>query len=504
LIQQLNLNDWVNEGRTHVKGDNKTCPFCQQETITQDFKKQLEDYFDEAFTHDTKKVKLLADEYLGISQNILQVLQNIESTERSNAESKLDMALFTAYNKILSGQLAANRELLGNKMKEPSRSIQVVSSKEAIANVHTLINNSNEKIRAHNAIVNDYVNQKALLVKAIWKYLAESAKPKIEDYRKKIEKLDKEGAVLEEQRQELLKKYQVLDKKIRGANINVTGVQSSIDEINRILKLHGFLNFGIVPAPKEANQYQIQRQDGTIAEATLSEGEITFITFLYFLQLAKGSTKEETITDDRILVIDDPISNLDSNSLFVVSSLIKGLIKNINEDRGNIRQLILLTHNVYFHKEVSFIDNKMRKTGDYNFYMLRKNDNVTTVQEFGTENPVLNAYELLWRELSAENNSVLTTQNIMRQIIEHYFKIVGKSADEVLLQSFENAREQEICRSLVSRINDSAHSIPDDLYVEHPEELAGKYFEVFKEIFTQMGHQDHYEMMFREQEALVE
>ena len=505
LIQQLNLNDWVNEGRAHMQGENKTCPFCQQETVTQDFKKQLEDYFDETFTQDTKKVKQLSEEYLGISQHILQVLQSIESAERSNAETKLDVALFTAYNKIISGQVAANREMLGNKMKEPSRSIQVVSSKEPIANVQHLMNDANEKIKAHNAIVNDYANQKALLIKGIWKYLAESAKAKIEDFNKKIEKLDKEGVALEAQRQELLKKYQDLDKKIRGANKNVTGVQSSVDEINRLLKLHGFLNFEIVPTPKDPNQYQIQRQDGTIAEATLSEGEITFITFLYFLQLAKGSTQQESITDERILVVDDPISNLDSNALFVVSSLIKELIKNINEDRGNIRQLILLTHNIYFHKEVSFVDNRMKAAGDYNFYIIRKKDSVSTVQDFGTENPVLNTYELLWRELSnAENNSVLTTQNTMRQILEHYFKIVGRSADETLLQRFGHAQEQEICRSLVSRVNDSAHSLPDDLYVEQGEPIADKYFEVFKEIFTQMGHGDHYDMMFREKEALVE
>jgi len=41
------------------------------------------------------------------------------------------------------------------------------------------------------------------------------------------------------------------------------------------------------------------------------------------MQLAKGSTKQETITEERILVVDDPISSLDSNVLFVVSSLLK-------------------------------------------------------------------------------------------------------------------------------------------------------------------------------------
>jgi wobble nucleotide-excising tRNase len=37
LIQKLNINDWVNQGRSYIQ-DNLTCPFCQQPTIEEDFK----------------------------------------------------------------------------------------------------------------------------------------------------------------------------------------------------------------------------------------------------------------------------------------------------------------------------------------------------------------------------------------------------------------------------------------------------------------------------------
>jgi wobble nucleotide-excising tRNase len=40
LIQKLNMNDWVNQGKKYLQ-ENETCPFCQQETITNDFKNQL-------------------------------------------------------------------------------------------------------------------------------------------------------------------------------------------------------------------------------------------------------------------------------------------------------------------------------------------------------------------------------------------------------------------------------------------------------------------------------
>jgi len=261
------------------------------------------------------------------------------------------------------------------------------------------------------------------------------------------------------------------------------------------LKSYGFLNFEIVPA-KEEGFYQIQREDGSIAETTLSEGEITFITFLYYLQLTKGGLTKDEVNNERILVIDDPISSLDSNVLFVVSTLIKDIIQNIKSDNGNIKQLILLTHNVYFHKEVSFIDGRTKVCNKTNFWILRTNDKVTGLQSFEMENPIQSSYGLLWQELkSEETKSNLTIQNIMRRIIENYFKLLGKYGDDKLIQKFESKEEQEICKSLISWINDGSHSINDDLYIELQDRTIEIYKKVFKDIFKLTNHEGHYNMM---------
>jgi wobble nucleotide-excising tRNase len=294
-------------------------------------------------------------------------------------------------------------------------------------------------------------------------------------------------------------KYITKNSQIKEANKNVTSVQPSVDEINRTLKSYGFLNFEIVPSKAEKNQYQIQREDGSIAESTLSEGEITFITFLYFLQLAKGSTSQDSISEERILVVDDPISSLDSNVLFVASSMLKEIIKSTKRDEGNIKQLILLTHNVYFHKEVSFIDGRTKESNDTFYWILRRNNCISEIQSFETKNPIQNSYELLWMELkNRDKSSGLTIQNTMRRIIENYFKILGKYGDDELIQKFTNHEEQEICRSLICWINDGSHSIPDDLFIEHQENTIAKYFEVFKNIFVHTKHIEHYKMMMGE------
>ncbi len=495
LIQHLNLNDWVNEGREYLQ-DVNVCPFCQQETITSSFREQLDEYFNEQFTLDIEYVKTLSMEYNVIVENTLNYLQQLEISEKANAKTKLNLNTLFAYNKTASTQMHSNKEFISNKLKEPSRSIILVSLKEQARKIAELVTEANERIKEHNAMVNNYSEEKVSLIQSIWKYLVEEYRTSIVSYTASISTKQKGIDSLTEKIRKLREEYSVLDKKIKEANKNITSVQPSIDEINRVLKFYGFLNFEIVPDSEDKNQYQIHREDGTTAEATLSEGEISFITFLYFLQRAKGGLSKDSISNDRVLVIDDPISSLDSNVLFVVSSLIKKLIDSIKKSEGNIKQLLLLTHNVYFHKEVSYVHGTPEESNMTFFWILRRKNEITTIQPYEMHNPIHNSYELLWRELENRNhNDGITIQNIMRRIIENYFKILGKYHYDDLINKFKISEEREICRSMLCWINDGSHGIPDDLYIEYPETTIDKYFNVFESIFIKMNHHEHFKMM---------
>jgi len=496
MIQRLNLNDWVNQGRAFLQKDDNTCPFCQQPTISDSFRKQLEEYFDETFTTSVKKIGSLNDAYLQLFQNIINELSLIETNEKAKKESYLNIDTFSAYLKTAESQFISNKELLSSKIKEPSRSIKLVSSEKQLKSIAELILKANKKIREHNEIVANYQTERNDLIRSIWKYLVEEFKEDIRKHLKKTSGLQKGIDCLAKDVLKKRQKWTDLNNEIKELTQNVTSIQPTIDQINTTLKAYGFVNFEIVPSREDKNHYQIKREDGTSAESTLSEGEITFITFLYFMQLAKGSTDEKTITDDRILVVDDPISSLDSNVLFVVSTLLKNLIREIKNGETNIKQLILLTHNVYFHKEVSFIDGRSNGDADTFYWILRKIDKTSSVQPFGMKNPIQTSYELLWQELKdKEKNSGVTIQNTMRRIIENYFKILGKYGDDDLISQFTSKEEQEICRSLICWINDGSHSISDDLYIESPADTIDKYLKVFKDIFKLTRHEGHYNMM---------
>jgi len=494
IIQKLNLNDWVNQGRNYIQED-ETCPFCQQKTITLDFKQQLESYFDETYLDDLKLIKELKQEYNSLTQNLINELNIIEINQKNFNGTKLEIDKYSSFLKTLISQNANNNELLINKIKEPSRSVELVSLREQLNLIAELIMNTNKEILKHNNIVANFRTERDSLILCVWKYV-------IEEFRLDIAKFSAENNGLKAGIQTLNNQittktgeYNTLKQEIDKLSKNVTSIQPTINEINRLLKSYGFNNFEIVPAAEDGF-YQIQREDGTIAETTLSEGEVTFITFLYYLQLAKGGVSEETVNEERILVVDDPISSLDSNVLFVVSTLIKEIIKEIKSDAGNIKQIILLTHNVYFHKEVSFIDGRIKNCNKTNFWILRRNDQISNLQPFFMDNPIQSSYELLWQELKSEEvKSSITVQNTMRRIIENYFKLLGKYGDDALIQKFKTKEEKEICRSLISWINDGSHSINDDLYVELQDRTIGNYKKVFKDIFKLTNHEGHYNMM---------
>lgn len=494
LIQKLNINDWVNQGRSYIQVDDQTCPFCQQQTITEDFKNQLESFFDESYLSDIKSLKELKQEYSSLTQNLINELNGLETNQKNFKDTKLNVDKFSAYLKTLISQNTANSEFLNNKIKEPSRSIELVSLKEQLDLIAEIITNANAEIKKHNDIVANFNAEKTALIQSIWKFIIEEFRTDIAKFISEKSGLEKGITALQTQLDAKIKEHKILDAEIKNLSKNVTSIQPTVNEINRLLKSYGFLNFEIIPA-SEKGFYHIQREDGEIAETTLSEGEITFITFLYYLQLAKGGISEETVNEERIVVIDDPISSLDSNVLFVVSTLIKEIIKNVKSNVGNIKQVILLTHNVYFHKEVSY-EGLNRKGEKSQFWILRKNNKISTVHFYAENNPIQSSYELLWREIKEwENNSGITIQNTLRRILENYFSILGSKRDDVLINKFSSQEEREICRSLLSWANQGSHTLPDDLFIEAPDGTISRYLDVFKNIFNHTENIGHYNMM---------
>ncbi|WP_459109178.1 ATP-binding protein [Helicobacter pylori] len=497
LIKKLSNEDWVAQGREYLSKDGNACPFCQQETITEEFKKQLESYFDTSYQESTETIKEKMEDYASRTAEVLERLDEIVKTEQNNLQTKLNIESFKRIIETLRSKINGNWQKMCDKSKEMSRSFKLESTKNEIKEIRDLIDVANQQITNHNEMIKDIQNQKKICVEQTWKFLVNEFKSDIQKYNKKDCGLEKGISNLNKEISENQEKIEKLENEIRELEKNMVSIKPIVNEINALLKGYGFTNFGLA-CTEDEKSYRVQREDGQLVGETLSESEVTFITFLYYYHLTKGSLKENDISKNKVLVIDDPISSLDSNILFIVSVLVKDLMKETTKEKTNIKQVIILTHNTYFYKEITLECDK-RYQGKYSFWIIKKDNNVSRIEKF-EKNPIKNSYELLWHEVrwakKDSNISWVSLQNIMRRIIEYYFRILGGfEHNDSLSEYLENIEEKQVCNSFISWFNDGSHGISDDLFVQSQDTSIETYLKVFENIFKKTGHEAHYKMM---------
>ncbi len=440
----------------------------------------------------------MKEDYTNKTAEVLERLDEIVETEQKNQQTKLNTEIFKRIIETLKSKINGNQQKMHDKSKEMSRSFELESTKNEIKEIRDLIDTANQQIANHSEIIKDTKNQKKNCVEQTWKFLVNEFKSDIQEYNKKYCGLEKGINNLDKEISENQEKIKKLENEIRELEKNMVSIKPIVNEINTLLKWYGFTNFGLA-CTEDEKSYRIQREDGQLVGETLSEGEVTFITFLYYYHLTKGSLKENDISKNKVLVIDDPISSLDSNILFIVSVLVKDLIKKTMEEKTNIKQVIILTHNTYFYKEITLLEYDLKRyQGKYSFWIIKKDNNISKIKNY-KENPIKSSYELLWQEVkqAKENNiSCVSLQNVMRRIIEYYFRILGGfEHNHNLSECFEDIREQQVCNSFISWFNDGSHGISDDLFAQSQDISIETYLKVFENIFKITGHEAHYKMM---------
>jgi wobble nucleotide-excising tRNase len=361
--------------------------------------------------------------------------------------------------------------------------------------VAAIIEQANSEITKHNMLVDNLTAERKTLTSEIWKCLTEEYKDPIRKYMTSKRDIDKAIEVISATIDTKTQTLTAAQATLADLEKQVTSIQPTVTEINATLASFGFTNFRLATAGDKQQFYAIVRADGSDARETLSEGERSFTAFLYFYHLIRGSTSASGINADRIVVFDDPVSSLDSDVLFIVCALIKRVLAEAKDGKGRVKQVFVLTHNIYFHKEVSFDPKRQQgqRLKHETFWIVRK-AGPTTIIEGHKKNPIRTSYEMLWAGVKNQNRSKLTIQNVLRRILEHYFTILGNIDKDTLIAKFEG-RDQQICASLFSWINDGSHNFTDDLYVVADDTTVTQYLLVFEQIFRSTNHGAHYDMM---------
>ncbi len=259
----------------------------------------------------------------------------------------------------------------------------------------------------------------------------------------------------------------------------------------------------------EQNGYRIMR--GGHSATHLSDGERTAIAFLYFLKSLKATDFD---VESGVVVIDDPVSSLDANSLFCAFGFLK-------QRTANVGQLFVLTHNFTFFRQVRnwYYNLPGQKKPDLGkqparFYML-STEFVTGTRTAKLEalDPFLHQYEseyhYLFKRVHEEAHKAVVPgleayyamPNIARRLLEAFlaFRIPdhpGELFHKLECVGYDAAKKTRILRFLHTYSHFDQVAEPD-----HDPSALSETPAILKEVLALIGHCDpgHYNAM----EALV-
>lgn len=538
FIKAMNATDWIRQGYERYKDSTEgICPYCQQ-TLPVDFETQIASCFDQQYQADILTLNALLTDYKNTANALFIPLQ----VSPQDVYPKLDLTEYSDKLAILKSAIAANIQKITLKTSEPSSIIELENTAPLLEELNSIVNVFNKKITENNSVVKSKQQNKTACIKYVWELLAYNLQSDIASYQKGQKNISDAIHKINEDIVAQSEHAKTLNEAIALLSSQIINTSDAVNNMNQLLRDSGFQGFSIQEHPTLQNVYSVVRPDGKPA-VKLSEGEKNFIAFLYFYNLVHGNGNvgdAQVMTDtngnqvvlsdgsdnrDKIVVIDDPVSSMDSSALFIVSSLVREMISICHNNvdykdtpyKGDyIKQLFILTHNAYFHREITV--NQVRHYRYVSFFHIIKNDNVSTIipcvrDNRGAEenyNPVQNSYAALWSEYK-EVNSAIPLLNVIRRILEYYFiqlcgydgtnlqdKLLKENKDKFTLKNAdgtEDTTQLQIVTSMLSYISSSSRGINDGLYFVDGGMNVSQCRTAFELIFKYMEQSQHYDMM---------
>ncbi|NCC15741.1 MAG: hypothetical protein EOM28_05250 [Clostridia bacterium] len=529
FIKAIKATDWVRQGHEHfAETPEGKCPYCQQE-LPDDFEEQVAACFDGQYQEDIDALRQFREDYASDMQSFLDVLNG----NLQGAFPKLDLTEYKAKIALLEKTIEINIQRIADKLKEPSSVVTLENVKTLRDEINNLIEGFNKQIQANNGIVGAKRQKQAECTRKVWELIAFTLQSDVSTYRGRRKTFDDEITALMKLITDGGKTSRDLGNEIADLNKRVVSTAPTIKSINDLLRDSGFQGFTLREKRGQQNVYEVVRHDGTVADK-LSEGERNFIAFLYFYHLVRGSHTDSDVSKDKIVVIDDPVSSMDSCVLFIVSTLVREMVgvcfnnaeyrEQEREVQGDyIKQIFILTHNVYFHREITY--NQASRYQCVSFYVINKASNNSSVKlcirqcltkptEQENLNPVQNSYAALWGEYR-EVDTAIPLMNVIRRILEYYFmQLCGYDGVNVRKRVLDEHRDKfvetpaeglpdytkyHLATAMLSYINANSVGFSDGLnYVDDCTDIT-LYKDVFKLIFEALEQEQHYKMMMGEE-----
>lgn len=468
--------------------DSKTCPFCQSDnTITPKFKSDLENYFDKTYEESIKKIEKLNDDY----QNLFSNIPSIETFYRRDILDDKDLEFEKLYSQVKS-KLEENIRKIQEKIKEPSKKIELEKTDEVFQNFNDYIKQIQQKIIEFNSKLDNWENEKEKLEKQFWEFVIFEKKEIVEKYKKDKSEKETNKQALDKENKTIKDNIQNIENTIKEKQKGVVNIQEAVDKINNYLEDLGILSFCIKTKDNEKQEYIIVREgEDKPSFKTLSEGEKTLISFLYFLQLCQGKKEKNEAILDKIIVIDDPISSLSFNYVYDIAQLIKHTFFN----NALYKQIFIFTHNLYFYHEFFKLSKDINKKIS-SFRIFKNQNNYSCISVL--DNEILNDYQAYWQILRDYKQQKVHKAIIpitMRNILENFVGFIYiKKLKNIINEYFANDIQH---KAFYRYINRESHS--DRENISDVKEIdINMFFEAFENFFKKLEYEEHYKKMMGE------
>lgn len=364
VIQELQENPavakWVSDGLVLHKGNTNSqiCHFCKQ-TLPLSRINQLDGHFNDAYSNFLQELDLLiaqVDGYIDVvSKTTLPAEGLLYTNLRQNYIEQVN--IFTSKSSQVSVYLSSLKSALIAKRGQPFKVLKLetyftslpadltwatlaislmqvflsVATEAFVATGKAAFDTACSIIDQHNNFTSSFQSQqtearRALEVNEVAIVLSE--------YRAMLNSISN----LQESKDSAMLTQCELAASITDLERSIRQHQPAAEELTR--DMAAYLGRNELEFMPHETGYEIKRRGEPALH--LSEGERTAVAFIYFLK-----TLQDTSFDlaNGIVVIDDPVSSLDSNSLYSAFGFMKSRIQ-------NAKQIFILTHNFTFFRQV--------------------------------------------------------------------------------------------------------------------------------------------------------
>ena len=325
------LADWTRQGlKLHRDRNSERCQFCEQPlpsgrlaALERHFSAQYEQFIKD-IDNEIESIEALDVFSTELSRPAKAALYDHLVPKYESAEADLANALALA-----KGFLGAVVEALEDKKRQVFEHVNLnLETPQVDAGA---VDRLNAVVRLHNQACDDF---DARVKTARTRLANDMIAVALDEFVRRRDSADRAKANVQQNRQEVLS----LDDEIAKLESEIVEHHRPAEELNEDLRK--YLGHRELCLEIKETGYTMTR-DGVPAQS-LSEGESTAFALLYFLKSLQDRRFE---LENGVIVLDDPVSSLDSNSLFLAF----GFIQERTEDSG---QLFVLTHNFSFFRQV--------------------------------------------------------------------------------------------------------------------------------------------------------